>query len=205
MPDGVTPDAAEETKATEQDSSEQQGTTEPVDSSTADWQSKYERAVSEAIAERKKRQQAEARVGEFEKAAMSEAERTKAEAEEARREAEAARSELRRTRVEYAVRAKASEMGVVDPEAAFRLLDTSEFDPDDQKALGKQVESALNELVSRKPYLKGITNATSPANGSTRATKGLSAEELRKMTQDEVAALWKDRPDDVLAALKEQR
>ena len=175
-----------------------------AEGSTTEWLAKYEKAVAESIAERKKRQAAEARVAEYEKAAMTEGERVKAEAAEARAQAENARAELRQTRVEYAVRAKAAEMGVVDPEAAFRLLDLGTFDPDDPTLLAKQVEAALADLVGRKPYLKGATNATSPANGPTRAAKGLTADDLRRMSQDEVAAAWRERPEEVMAALRNQ-
>lgn len=204
MTDGATPDVATENAAAEEGSTHDQPTEAVAEGTTEEWRAKYERAVAESIAERKKRQAAEAKVSEFEKAAMSEAERVKAEADEARRQAEGARQELRTTRVEYAVRAKASEMGVVDPEAAFRLLDLGEFDPDDPAALAKQVEAALADLVARKPYLKGATNATSPANGPTRTAAGLSADDLRKMTQEEVAAAWRERPEEVMAALRNQ-
>lgn len=207
-PEGATPTEAAEIAAPEAPSSEavqQQEQQAPEGSSTSDLQARYERAVAEAIAERKKRQQAEARVSEFEKAAMTEGERKAAEAADARAEAEAARAELRRTRVEYAVRAKAAEMGVVDPEAAFRLLDTGSLEPDDPALLGKQVEAALTDLVRQKPYLRGTTNATSPTNGQTRvAASAITPESLRGMSEAEIAALWRERPDEVLAALKQK-
>ena len=204
MDNGATPTEVTETVATEATSSEDTQQASVAEGSATEWQAKYEKAVAEAIAERKKRQQAESKVSEFEKAAMTDAERRAAEADEARKAAEEARTELRATRVEYAVRAKASEMGIVDPEAAYRLLDSSSFDPDDATALGKQVEAALTELVTRKPYLKGATNATSPANGQTRGAKVLSLDDLRALTEDEIAALWRERPDEVRAALKSQ-
>jgi len=68
----------------------------------------------------------------------------------------------------------ASKLGIVDPDAAFRLLDTASLEFDDN-GQPKDVERALKALLSNKPYLAagaGHASATNPAGGTSKAING---------------------------------
>lgn len=109
------------------------------------------------------------------KAAMSEDERKAAEASATQErlttlERETAR--LQRERQELLVRGaierQARKMGVVDEEAAYRLLDLAALEYDETGA-PKNADKALAELIKARPWLKGQQGAqpvaaTSPAN-----------------------------------------
>ncbi len=123
---------------------------------TSELEAKLEQARNEAIAERKRRQEFEAKVKEFEDAKLSESERTT----KALAESEARRTDLERQlqemRVRAAIERKAGTAGIVDPEAAYRLLDHSALEyEDDGQPTAKSLEQAVAALVRDRPYLVG--------------------------------------------------
>lgn len=97
------------------------------------------------------------------------------------------------------VQVQASKLGIVDPEAAEKLIDWNAIDATDSTA----VEQALSDLITSKPWLKKtetdgkppkVTSSTSPANpsSSNNATKKFTRADLQKMTPDEINKLYSE-------------
>lgn len=86
------------------------------------------------------------------KAAMSEADRLKAEKEEAEQKATAATDRANQRLIRAEVISVATEMNIVDPEAAFALMDKDGITVEDDDSV-KGVKKSLTVLVKSKPYL----------------------------------------------------
>lgn len=121
-------------------------------------------------------------------------------------EAQIAKAEekVRRLNIQNAVVTKAMKLDIVDPDAAFRLLDIDavEFDGDTPS----NIEDLLTKLVEDKPYLVSKAPAARPAKvASTQpATHGggkkdgpLTREDVNRMSDDEIA----ERLDDVMEVM----
>jgi chromosome segregation ATPase len=68
-----------------------------------------------------------------------------------------------------AVQAAATKLGIVDPDAAYLLLDKTQVEPsDDGKIDTAKIEAALTELLKAKTYLRGVAHitATNPAKSA---------------------------------------
>lgn len=111
--------------------------------------------------------------------------------------------------LENAVVKRASGMGIVDPDAAYRLLDADAVEYDDN---GKptNIEDLLKDLVEAKPYLRGKANdpdnPKSKSDTSTTLPNGkkktaLSHSDIEKMSDDEINARW----DEVQLVLAQSR
>ena len=110
---------------------------------------------------------------------MTEAEKLKKSADEATQKAQAAEARLRETVTRLEVERQARKLGIVDEDAAYRLLDTSAITFDDD---GKpsNIEALLTDLVKAKPYLAAQQatsqiSATNPARGSGNAKDAFTA------------------------------
>lgn len=120
------------------------------------------KARAEAAANRVK-------LNEYERA-QQEAERAKLTKEEqlVAKVADLERAQTERTRshqeqiVQYEVRLAAAKQGIVDPDAAAKLLDWSQIDYDDA-GNPKNVGKLLQDLIKNKPYLASPQSG-SPAN-----------------------------------------
>ncbi len=86
------------------------------------------------------------------KAAMTEAERLKAEKEEAEKKATAATDRANQRLIRSEVIAHATKMDIVDPEAAYALMDKDGVEVEEDDSV-KGVKEALDTLVKAKPYL----------------------------------------------------
>ena len=159
------------------------------------------RLRDEAAKWRRKVRELEGRLREIEESQMSEAERREkrlAEAEQARMEWE---TRARMAALKAEVTTIAARQGL-DPELAWRLLDTEavEWDEDDPlKPLG--VAEALAELLQKWPHLKAARAAAgSPAQVSpARGRQGrLTVEQIQKMTPQEIMDNW----DEVMKVLR---
>lgn len=79
--------------------------------------------------------------------------------------------------INYEVRLQAAQMGIVDPDAAAKLLDWSEIEYEDNGS-PTNVQELLNALVKAKPYLKAQQGrqattsggATNPPRSTTSST-----------------------------------
>jgi len=118
---------------------------------------------AEAADYRKRLRELEGKVKAEEDAKMTEAEKLQKRLAELEAKETEYKNALQARTLEYEVKLHAARLGVVDPEAAYRLLDLKqvEFDED-----GKPVnlEKVMKELVTKKPYLVGATGVTSPMN-----------------------------------------
>jgi hypothetical protein len=120
-------------------------------------------ARAEAAKYRRQLRELEAKLKAKEDADLSEAERQARELT-ALKEAVAAKDEQTRTlALEAAIAVRASRMGIVDPDAAMRLLDRGHIEfTEDGRPDGASVEGALKDLLKAKPYLR----ASAPPPGS---------------------------------------
>lgn len=143
---------------------------------------------------RKEAQDARARVSDYEKAQLTEAERLQAQAKAAQEAAEAARAELRKARAEAAIAQAAAKNGVNG--ALLGKLITVDFD-DTGQPVG--VEAAVSAVLNEYRELKPQAAITNPA-GAGRSAK-LTMEDVKKMSHEEVNARW----DEVQAAMAAQR
>lgn len=136
---------------------------------------------AEAADYRKRLRELEGKVKAEEEAKLTEQEKLqKRLAELERKEAEYQQILQART-LEYEVKLQASRLGVVDPEAAYRLLDVKQIEFDDD---GKptNLEKVLKELVAQKPYLVvsgGTPSPTNPAQGRVSGQQVFTRSQLR--------------------------
>lgn len=94
----------------------------------------------------------------------------------------------------YEVMLAASKLGIVDPEAAFKLLDHNALEYGENGA-PINVEAALKALVTARPWLQKQeqpAGAGSPANPA--GTKGgrLTLEEVKRMSPEEINKRWEE-------------
>ncbi len=109
--------------------------------------------VDRRMARAKKKWQEELEV-EKKKAAMTETEKLKAEKEEADKKAATAMERANQRLIKSEVIAAATKLNVVDPDAAYALMDKADVVVDDDGNVSG-VKEALDALVKSKPYLIG--------------------------------------------------
>lgn len=137
----------------------------------------------EAAGWRRKAQEAAAKIGDFEKAQMTEAERLKAEAQEAKAQAEAARAAAKQAIARAEITRHAAKVGL-DPTLAERLVDV-QFDDAGQPT---GVDEAINNLLQQYPNLKAGSfeaGATNPGR-----QKQLTLDDIKKMPPEEINRRW---------------
>lgn len=117
----------------------------------------------EAAASRRALKELEAWKQEREQADLSDLDRARAENEAARAQLEALQKQIRGERLQNAVMSSASKAGVVDPEAAFRLLDLDAIEYD-ESGTPSNLDSVVKQLIKSRPYLKPQPSAGNPAS-----------------------------------------
>lgn len=95
---------------------------------------------------------------------------------------------LKERTIRYEVMLAASRLGIVDPEAAYRLLDQSALKFDDDGA-PTNTEAALRDLLKARPYLAGGT-ASGGATNPNRERPGLTLEDIKRMSPEEINSRW---------------
>jgi len=148
---------------------------------------------SEAAQYRKKLRDLEKALKAKEEAELSEQERLQKRVVEY----EAKLAELERERQErtlqYEVKLRAAKLGIVDPDAAWRLVDLAaiEFNED---GIPLNIEDVLKDLLKAKPYLRGTPAA--PPMGATnperKRSTNLTRESLKKMSPEEINQHWEE-------------
>lgn len=118
---------------------------------------------SEAANLRKRLKELEGKVRAEEEAKMTEQEKLQKRLAELERQSTEYQQTMQARTLEYEVKLHAARLGVVDPEAAYRLLDIREmeFGEDGKPA---NIEKALRALIAAKPYLAGGGGQVSPTN-----------------------------------------
>jgi len=96
--------------------------------------------------------------------------------------------------LEVAVVNAATKLGIVDPDAAYRLLDKRQVEYDGDRPTN--IDALLTALVEAKPYLKAPTkgggggptpSTTQPATGG---KKPLTREDVERMSSEEINERW---------------
>jgi hypothetical protein len=123
---------------------------------------------AEAAEYRKRLRELEQKAQEQENAKLSETERLQKRLAELEREQAAYQRERQERTLKYETMLAASRLGIVDPDAAYRLLDPTsiEFAED---GTPKNTEQVLKDLLKARPYLAATATAGSPTNPA-RAT-----------------------------------
>ncbi len=178
-------------QAGKQDDLPKQDTTpEPEDTKTKTFtQADLDNIIQKRLA--RERKQWEAQVEEEKKkAAMTEAERLKAEKEEAEKKAQDAMSKANEVLLKAEVKQAAVDLGIVDPDAAYALMDREDVEIGDGTIKG--VKEALTQLLASKPWLKRAPEKPSvgaPSNPGEPTTTYTRAQ-LAKMSTEEINRNW---------------
>ena len=129
------------------------------------------------------------------KAAMTETERLKAEKEAAEKKAQDAMRTANERLLRAEVKATAVALDIVDPDAAYALMDRDAVSVGDDGTI-KGVEDALKALIKDKPYLlrqkgaQSVGGATNPAASGNMPGKIYTRAELERMSADEINKHW---------------
>jgi hypothetical protein len=135
-----------------------------------------------------------AKADELEQAQLTEAQRLEARAIEAERKAGEAQEQIASAMIASEVKVRASALGVIDPDAAYLLLDRSGVRYDADSGVSG-VEDALASLLEAKPYLRSNnrTPNINPESGQPVTTVRLTAQQreaaqLMGLTDEEYAS-----------------
>lgn len=192
---GATADDTQDVTAqTDGQGSDDQDTTEAIrDRKLARENASLRKRLREIEADKRARDEAE----------LSEQEKTQRRMVEMEQALEATRSQMRTARLSASISTEAAKFGIVDVDAATRLLDTSALDYDEEQGWDG-IADALQALTVERPWLVQTGTApaldANPANPARRRSR-VTREQLGRMTQAEIDALpW----EDVQAALSER-
>lgn len=154
----------------------------------------FDRAYVESLrrenaAHRKRADEAERKVKEFESAQLSESERKDRELQELRAKNAELESKHREALIRSAIEREAVAAGAVDPEAVYALCDRSSIELDDAGQV-KGAKAAVKALLEAKSYLKKSQSGSSgvPATGGGSNGGGKDFETRVKDTQRELQA-----------------
>ena len=188
-PDGTAQAAGTEdpetgTEGTPQDGAEGSSSTGITD--VAVLQRELSKARAEAAKYRVESKTFKDAKAEEEKAALTEQERLTRRVAELEKAAADAEAKARAKAIEAAVAKQAVLLGIIDPDAAVKLLDAEDLELDDETGEPKNIEAALKALIKAKPYLASKPDPTTP--GGTNGAAGTQAGPAPKLTADELAA-----------------
>lgn len=125
-----------------------------------------------ARAQQKELDELRTKVKAAEDAQLSETERLKKDATEATERVAALERDLREQRISSAVITAAAKLNVVDPDAAYRLLDHSKIEFDASTGQPTNVDALLADLLKAKPYLvKAAGSQSGSATNPARSTQ----------------------------------
>jgi hypothetical protein len=157
---------------------------------------------SEAAEYRRRMRELEQIVRQHEDAKLSETERLQKRLAELEREQELSKRERQERTLKYETMLAASRLGIVDPEAAYRLLDltTLTFAEDGTPT---NLEQVLHDLLKAKPYLakQPQVSAGSPTNPATGQQRG----GVFTTSQLTDYRFWQQHRDEILRAMAEGR
>lgn len=170
MPDGETPKAGEEGQTPE---SQQQQTPPAGEKPKDTWEdgtpvdAEKARKTLEKLREsearekelKRKADELDAKVKEFERAQLSETERVTAENKDLAAKLEAVETRLKEQTIREQITEEARNLGFIDVEDAVVMVDRSKLQIDDDNKV-KNLKPVLDELLKLKPHLKGDTGGT---------------------------------------------
>ena len=120
-----------------------------------------------------------AKADELEQAQLSEQEKLEARATEAERRAASASGQISAAMIASEVKVRASQLGIIDPDAALLLVDRANVRYSEEDGV-TGVDAALTQLMEDKPYLKGTPNRApnlNPQSGEVAPSLRLSEEQ----------------------------
>lgn len=85
------------------------------------------------------------------------------------------------------IAAKAAKLGIIDPDAAYRLLDTSKLEYD-EAGQPTNSEALLTALLKDKPYLAG--SGSSAMNPAKKQQQTFTREQIEKMSPEQINKNW---------------
>jgi hypothetical protein len=139
-----------------------------------------------------------------EAAKLTELEKAKKAQADAEAKATQHEREMQELRVTVSIERQASKLGIVDSEAAAKLLDWSEIEYDDA-GKPKNIDKLLEKLAKDKPYLVGKPGAATSGGASnppkSQSGGALSKEAIERMSPGEYRA----RRDEIYAWLRQQK
>ena len=135
-----------------------------------------------------------AKADELEQAQLTEKEKLEARVGEAERKAASAADLISTAMIASEVRVRATQLGIIDPDAALLLADRANVRYSEQDGV-TGVDAALTQLLVDKPYLKGTPNRVpnlNPQSAEPASTVRLSADQreaakLMGLTEEEYA------------------
>jgi hypothetical protein len=135
-----------------------------------------------------------AKADELEQAQLTEKEKLEARVGEAERKAASAADLISTAMIASEVRVRATQLGIIDPDAALLLADRANVRYSEEDGV-TGVDAALTQLLVDKPYLKGTPNRVpnlNPQSAEPASTVRLSADQreaakLMGLTEEEYA------------------
>ena len=124
-------------------------------------------------------------VREKQEAEKSELQKAKELADEKDKQLQALMDKQKELMIQNGVATVATKLGIIDPDAAYRLMDKSAIDFD-ENGQAKNVEALLVSMLKERPYLAG-TGASAMNPGKTRR---YSREEIERMSPAEINKNW---------------
>lgn len=173
---------------------ERQFTQAEVNKITSDIRREVTRKSSEKFSDYDDLKARAAKADELESAQLSEAERLTARLQEAEKRAIAASDQASAAMIASEVKVRAVEMGIIDPDAAFVLMDRTNVQYSAENGVSG-VEDSLTSLLESKPWLRS-TNRTpniNPEGTQSTPVVRLTPEQREaarylKMTEEDYAA-----------------
>lgn len=151
------------------------------------------KANAEAASHRHKANELDRLKAETEAAKLSETEKLQKKLAELQSQHDNVTRQSQERIINYEVRLQAATMGIVDPDAAAKLLDWSAIEYNDDGS-PTNIDDLLKKLAKAKPYLVGKPaaptsgGATNPPRSQSSAPPPLSREAISRMTPDEYNA-----------------
>lgn len=152
------------------------------------------KANAEAASHRHKAKELDELKARIEAEKLSETERLQKQVADLQRTHDDFQRATQERTITYEVKLRAAQAGIVDPDAAAKLLDWSEIEFDDNGS-PSNVNELLGQLLKAKPYLAGKAVVASPPGGATnpsrsqsQAPAALSWDTISKMTPEQYNA-----------------
>lgn len=153
------------------------------------------KANSEAASHRHKANELDKLKAEAEAANLSETEKLQKKLAELQKAHDTVTRQSQERIISYEVRLQAAQMGIVDPDAAAKLLDWSGIEYDDS-GTPTNVSDLLKALIKAKPYLAGKAasttsgGATNPSRSQATESGEITEQYVRDVTSGKIR--WQD-------------
>jgi exonuclease VII large subunit len=138
---------------------------------------------AEAAEYRRKLRELERQLKQRDEEKLSETERMRLRLSELERELAQRELLLREHTLRYETMLRARELGIIDPDAAYRLLDLAEIEYD-ETGRPLNLERLLRDLVRKRPYLVGSSaSATNPSRTTISLEEALRSGDLEAINR----------------------